>query len=340
MVRRILKASIFFLLFGLLLTISGAEQEYHVIQAGETLYSIAKSYSVPYETLASINSITDPSKIRPGVVLLIPRVHIVAKGETYYGLSKQYGISIQELKSANNLSDIYVLKVGDVLIIPEKGVISVQTVQDSPPLDSVVDSVAMSQPVASASTQQNSSSPANTAIVPSNSVSTTSSTSQAVLPPNSPTTSSSAASQSTNPPAQTSAPTKADSPKTSVSGKRIPDAIVNWPVDGKAQYMSGKLEGVMFQTARGASVKAVASGTVVSAGPSRGYGEVVFVQSKAGFVYVYAGNESILVKTGEIIEPGKAIAKVGVDANDGNPIAYFFVFRNGQPVDPSLAPRD
>jgi len=66
----------------------------------------------------------------------------------------------------------------------------------------------------------------------------------------------------------------------------------------------------------------------------------VFVQSKAGFVYVYAGNESILVKTGEIIEPGKAIAKVGIDANDGNPIAYFFVFRNGQPVDPSLAPRD
>jgi len=115
---------------------------------------------------------------------------------------------------------------------------------------------------------------------------------------------------------------------------------VRWPVEGKGQYMSGKLEGVMFQTSQGATVKAVASGTVVSAGPSRGFGEVVFIQSKAGFVYVYGGNESILVKTGEAVEPGKTIARVGIDAKEGSPIAYFFVFRNGQPVDPSLAPRE
>jgi len=335
MVRRILRAFIFFLLFGLFLTLSSAEQEYHVIQAGETLYSIAKSYSIPYDILASINSITDPSKIRPGVVLFIPQVHIVAKGETYYGLSKQYGITIQELKSANNLSDSYVLKVGDVLIIPGKEANFVQTVQKLPSLDSV----AMSQPAISVPAQQSPSPPATTA-APSNSYSSASSTSQAILPPASPTASSSAVLPSTNQPAQTSAQTKADSSKASVSSQRIPDTMVNWPVDGKAQYMSGKLEGVMFQTARGASVRAVASGTVVSAGPSRGYGEVVFVQSKSGFVYVYAGNESIIVKTGENIEPGKTIAKVGIDANDGNPIAYFFVFRNGQPVDPSLAPRD
>ncbi|MDH7484534.1 MAG: M23 family metallopeptidase, partial [Spirochaetales bacterium] len=140
-------------------------------------------------------------------------------------------------------------------------------------------------------------------------------------------------------PAAQSPPPALSSPSQSKDRTSV-DTLLIWPVEGTASYLNGKLEGIQFKTVRGASVRAIASGTVVSAGASRGYGEVVFIQNKAGFVYVYGGNETLLVKTGDVVESGKIIAKVGIDARDGSAVAYFFVFRNGQPVDPALAPRE
>jgi septal ring factor EnvC (AmiA/AmiB activator) len=96
----------------------------------------------------------------------------------------------------------------------------------------------------------------------------------------------------------------------------------------------------MIRAKPGEISKTIASGTVVSAGPSRGFSQVVFIQAKSGYVYVYGGNESLSVKTGEQVPSGKEIGKIGIDSKDGSPVAYFFVFRNGQPIDPALAPRD
>lgn len=122
--------------------------------------------------------------------------------------------------------------------------------------------------------------------------------------------------------------------------EREVDPKLGWPVPGKALYLDGKLEGVMIRVKPGEIAKAIATGTVVSAGPSRGFNQVAFVQAKSGYVYVYGGNESLTVKTGDQVASGKEIGKIGLDAKDGSPIAYFFVFRNGQPIDPALAPRD
>ncbi len=398
MARRIIIASILLaILLGTPLAVCGAEQEYHVIQTGETLYSIAKSYSIPYEVLANINGITDPSKIRPGIVLLIPQVHVVGKGETYYGIAKKYDISIQSLKVANNLADSYVLRVGDVLIIPEQSNSSTAVAQSlpassAPAQQSTSVTPPASAPSATLPTIQSSSAPAiatapksatppaqpsgaqpiasekpqaqpgaSLPLVPTTVQPAPASSAQPGGPASLPVAQATAQPAPTSPPsapgiAQPAAPTTTSStsvpPPTKAaqstektegqnkSAARVTDALITWPVEGKGHYMSGKLEGIMFQTKRGASVQAVASGTVVSAGPSRGFGQVVFVQSKSGFVYVYGGNESLLVKTGDSIAPGKTIATVGVDSKDGNPTAYFFVFRNGQPVDPSLAPRE
>lgn len=353
MARRIIIASIVVAtLLGMPLAICGAEQEYHVIQMGETLYSIAKSYSIPYEILANINGITDPSKIHPGIVLLIPQTHTVAKGETYYGIAKKYDISIQELKAANGLSESYVLQVGDVLMIPEKGSTSTAIAQSVPPAApqpianapatapasaSTAAPAAATTPKASSSAPQATSSQINSSQITSpEKPQAQPSTPAPASPPAQPAVTANAPASQT--PGSALSADKADGQDK--NAQQATDALITWPVNGKGQYMSGKLEGIMFQTNKGALVKAVASGTVVSAGPSRGFGQVVFVQSKSGFVYVYGGNSSILVKTGDSIAPGKTIATVGLDTKDGSPTAYFFVFRNGQPVDPSLAPRE
>ena len=323
-------------LFSLSFSLCGAEQEYHVIQSGETLYSIAKSYSVPFDVLAQINGITDPSKIRPGTVLRIPNVHIVVKGETFFGIAKKYGISVQDLRTANSLAETYVLKVGDVLIIPEQAAAAA-----GPAVPVSTSSSENVSPVSASASPAVSSVPG----VPASQVAPpapASQSSQSVQTPPAQTPPASPAQTPPvqTPPAQTPPAQTPPAPPAASAASRTVDPLVSWPVEGKAQYMSGKLEGVMFRTTKGAPVRAVASGTVVSAGPSRGFGDVVFVQSKAGFVYVYGGNETILVKTGDAVEAGKVIGKVGFDAKEGTAVSYFFVFRNGQPVDPGLAPRE
>jgi septal ring factor EnvC (AmiA/AmiB activator) len=82
---------------------------------------------------------------------------------------------------------------------------------------------------------------------------------------------------------------------------------------------------------------AIRSGTVISAGPFRGFGLVAFVQSSDGLVYVYGGAASLSVKTGESVRKGSTIGKVGTD---GETAAYFFTFKGADTIDPGTAPRD
>ncbi len=49
-----------------------AEPRKHVVQKGESLWSIAKNYGVPMEKLVEVNELEDPSKLKTGQVILIP----------------------------------------------------------------------------------------------------------------------------------------------------------------------------------------------------------------------------------------------------------------------------
>lgn len=307
----------------------------HTLEKGETLYSVSRKYKVSYEALASANGITDPTKLKVGTVLIIPSVHVVEKGETLFGLARQYGISVGDLLAANKLGQGYVLKIGDVLVVPAA----------APAADSAVQPV--SAPATTTTVARSAQAPAAT--------NASATTSIPAAKPALPATTLAAGSKSppattttlASPATTTSVAKQAPSTSTSIPmpdpvklQEREVDPKLGWPVPGKALYLDGKLEGVMIRVKPGETTKAIASGTVVSAGPSRGFNQVAFVQAKSGYVYVYGGNESLTVKTGDQVASGKEIGKIGLDAKDGSPIAYFFVFRNGQPIDPALAPRD
>jgi LysM repeat protein len=334
----------------------------HTLQKGETLYAVSRLYKVPYEALAAANGISDPAKVKVGTVLIIPSVHQVVKGETLYGLARQYGVSLGQLLSANKLNSSYVLHVGDILVVPAGS--SAETPVEAAP--------AASAPVApSASTSTTAVSPAGTASVKGSGTSSATSTKVTTTVPAKTTTSTLAPKVSTTtaaPPTVSPAATVPSNsgssstavsvqgpqisaqPKQGSSGVPLPDPVktqdrtvdasLKWPASGKAMYLDGKLEGVMIRVKPGETAKAIASGTVVSAGPSRGFSQVVFIQAKSGYVYVYGGIEALTVKTGDHLASGTDIGRIGVDAKDGAPIAYFFVFRNGQPIDPAAAPRD
>lgn len=100
----------------------------HVVQAGETLYAIARRYGVTLEDLVAANGITDPERIYVGQRLKIPggtvppgptpRTHVVQPGETLLAIALRYGVSMYALQAANGIKDPDHIRIGQVLVIP------------------------------------------------------------------------------------------------------------------------------------------------------------------------------------------------------------------------------
>ena len=127
--------------------------------------------------------------------------------------------------------------------------------------------------------------------------------------------------------------------KPSTSTKQA-DSKLLWPVPAsKVSYLSGKITGVVIDSVKGQAVKAVSSGKVVSTGPHRGFGQVVFVQSKTKHIYVYGGMEKIVIKKGDTIAVGQKLGELGVELLTGKARLYFMVYDKNKPIDPAKAPR-
>ena len=288
--RRISRvAAVLFLLTASLPRIAAAQSIYHVLEKGETLYSVARTYGVSAAAIAKANSIDDPSRLRAGKKLLIPggkvedstpvdspavavepQKHRVAKGDTLFSIARTYGVELSSLRSANELSASSVIKAGDTLVIPVGG-------KGRP-----AQSVALQSAVA-----------------------------------------------------KSAAPAMPEAVKT--SEKPVAKGL-SWPCPGEILYLDGKAYGVLIRAKMGEVQKAVASGTVSSAGPYRGYGNVVFVLAR-GYIYVYGGNDSISVRAGDQVVAGQELGRVGMDSRQGGAAAYFLVFKDGAAVDPAAAPR-
>ena len=112
-----------------------------------------------------------------------------------------------------------------------------------------------------------------------------------------------------------------------------------WPHPGSRERLSGRITGTLIFGSLGDVVVSVSSGRVIWAGPYRGFSRVILIEGKNGYTYVYAGNEETLVTVGDTVIPGAEIGRLGKNVHQGVPQLYFLVYRNGKPVDPSLAPR-
>lgn len=108
---------------------------YHVLQPGETLYRLSKTYNLTEDDLIKSNPDVDISKLPVGYEIAIPKTgrqaenhisgqdpdayyHKVSRGETMYSISRQYGVSVRDLRRANG--DTRFPQVGDYLKIPGK----------------------------------------------------------------------------------------------------------------------------------------------------------------------------------------------------------------------------
>lgn len=76
----------------------------HVVKRGETLYSIANQYEVPFSQILNDNQLPDPSRLVVGQTLVIrfpAQVHTVQYGQTLQEIARQYGLSIRQLQRNN-----------------------------------------------------------------------------------------------------------------------------------------------------------------------------------------------------------------------------------------------
>ncbi len=103
------------------------------------------------------------------------------------------------------------------------------------------------------------------------------------------------------------------------------------PFDGEEAFHRG----VDFAADAGSAVLAVATGIVTWSGPRAGYGVLVEVSHGNGYVTRYGHNSRVLVKVGETVERGEAIAEVGSTGRSTGPHVHFEVLRNGAQINPA-----
>jgi murein DD-endopeptidase MepM/ murein hydrolase activator NlpD len=94
--------------------------------------------------------------------------------------------------------------------------------------------------------------------------------------------------------------------------------------------------GVDYAAPTGTAVSSIGDGVVDFAGVQNGFGNVVFINHKAGHTTVYAHLSRILVKRGERVSQGQNIGAVGSTGWATGPHLHFEFRVNGQQQDPTL----
>ena len=123
---------------------------------------------------------------------------------------------------------------------------------------------------------------------------------------------------------------KASVPK-SQAGKKFA-----WPVSGKIvmPFGSGN-DGINIAGTAGTAIKAADSGTVAYAGNGlKGYGNLILIKHKDGWITAYAHNQKLLVNKGAVVQKGQKIAEMGNTGGVKTPQLHFEIRYKAKVVNP------
>lgn len=115
-----------------------------------------------------------------------------------------------------------------------------------------------------------------------------------------------------------------------------------WPTSGKVLHAFGsprvankvRWQGVLIGAPEGHPVYAVHQGRVVFADYLRGQGLLLIIDHGAGFMSLYAHNQSLFKKLGDWVNPGEQVASVGLSGGQSSSALYFELRYKGEPTDP------
>lgn len=105
----------------------------YIVQAGDTMTSIAQRFGTDVAVLVALNGITDAAQIKIGQTLKIPGQkpanlptaggdtagrHVVQRGETLSQIARRYNTTVAELQRLNNLANPGLIVAGQVIQLP------------------------------------------------------------------------------------------------------------------------------------------------------------------------------------------------------------------------------
>jgi len=106
-------------------------QTTYVVQAGDTVFSIAQRFGITIPALVAANNIGADYRIYIGQVLVIPGAttppptnyvnYTVQRGDYLVKIAQQYGVDWRTIAEANNIQYPYIIYAGNVLRIPVAG---------------------------------------------------------------------------------------------------------------------------------------------------------------------------------------------------------------------------
>ena len=99
--------------------------ELYTVKRGDTVYRIARRFSVSADSIIFANQLQDPDVLAVGQTLIIPNRetrYTVRRGDTLYALARRYGVTPQRLLAANpQITDPDRVYPGQTVVIPATG---------------------------------------------------------------------------------------------------------------------------------------------------------------------------------------------------------------------------
>ena len=116
-----------------LLVVGGAGANTYTLQPGDTLAEVARRFGVSVKSLAEANDIENPSRVREGRQVTIPRRlaatqpvsvttkrYVVTDGDTLGRIAARHGTTTSELRRLNDLPSARTLRAGTALKVPSR----------------------------------------------------------------------------------------------------------------------------------------------------------------------------------------------------------------------------
>lgn len=291
----------------------------YTVKAGESLYGIARAHNVKFAELQQVNGITDPRRVKPGVVLKVP-------GRSGADVPASQPAPAAPASVADNAPAAIV----PPLAATEKGSDVPAYGQSLSTRPTIINSERRVAALTDAGKATDAAPAAAAAPAPSVASSE---------PP------------ASAPPAAEVAPAKAEAPKVEqkvalaapAAASAVADSVkLRWPTTGRVIAGFGGRpdgthnDGINLAVPLGTEVHAAESGVVAYSGNElKGYGNLVLLRHDNGWVTAYAHNDELLVKRGDKVKRGQVISKAGKTGSVDQPQVHFELRQGSRPVDPT-----
>ena len=96
--------------------------EFHIVERGETLWSIAQKHGINIDTLIGANNIDNMNRIKPGDSLVILPVkgllYQIGPGQSIDSIANNFNINSNVIRSANNINKNQKINSGRLVLVP------------------------------------------------------------------------------------------------------------------------------------------------------------------------------------------------------------------------------